>query len=61
MTDIVLYHEIETIMTQVLLLNITLVHGMTIINKTLDRIVLLTDHIDHLKDAILILDTDPVL
>ena len=48
-------------MTEVLLLNITLVHDMILINETLDRIVLRIDHTDHLTDAILVLDTDHVL
>ena len=41
-TDTVLHHEIGITLTEVLLLNITLVHVINI-NKTLDRIVLLID------------------
>ena len=60
-TETALHHEIEITMTEVLLLNITLVHDMIVINETLDRIVLRIDHTDHLTDAILVLDTYHVL
>ena len=48
-------------MREILILNIKLVHGMMFINETLDRIILLTVHTGHLRDAILVLDIDPVL
>ena len=59
-TDSVLHHETEITLAVVLHLILTLVHVMIIINETLDRIVLI-DHTDDLSDAILLLDTSPVL
>ena len=55
-----LHHAIEMTLTKVLLRNITLVHDMIIINETLDRIVLLIDHTDHLTDAIFVVDTNHI-
>ena len=58
--DIALHHEIKITRTEVLLLNITVVHDMIMIKETLDGIVLLIDHTDHLTDASLDRDTDHI-
>ena len=60
-TETTLHHQIEIIPKEVLLLNIILVHVMIIINETLDRIVRLIDHRDHIMHAILDLDTNHAL
>ena len=48
-------------MTEALLLKIIHVPNMITINEILDPIVLLINHTDHLKDVILVQDTDHVL
>ena len=58
-TDIVLYLEIDLVMTRILLLHNTNDHDMTIIKETRDPIACLTDpHIDPLIDVTLVTDID---